>query len=225
MALQGNLKDMSLANLIQVNCQAVRTARLSLTHQGQTAAIFIADGQVVHAENGSQQGDLVLYQALAWDDGTFTVDTDVPSPARTIQTPWSALLLEGMKRVAEMQKTQDNSAMENTSDSKPNADMLQRLKKIDGVAGVVLASSDGVVLNSDIPQSDGEREAAVAVFIGGAARQLSESLQLGKFQHGIVLWEKQRVLVVETPDHYYGLVLGEHSSPAIVANAVAQLFK
>ena len=224
MALQGNLKDMSLANLVQVNCQEIRTARLTLAHQGQTAAIFIADGQVVHAENDFEQGEQVFFRALVWQDGTFTLDTEMPSPARTIRTPWPALLLEGMKRASELQ-SKVKPAMEPSSNPKSNPDLLSRLKKIEGVAGAVLASSDGIVLNTDIPDSDGDREAAVAVFIGGAARQLSESLQLGEFQHGVVFWGNRRVLVLQTPDRYCGLVLSEHGSPALVARAAAQIFK
>src|SRR5574341_2242550 len=101
MPLQGSLKDMSLANLIQVNCQEMRSARLSLSHQGQTADIFLADGQVVHAQSGAQQGEPVVYEALTWDAGSFALDLDVPAPTHTIQTPWNALLLEGMKRAAQ----------------------------------------------------------------------------------------------------------------------------
>lgn len=224
MALQGNLKDMSLANLVQMNCQEMRTARLTLAHQGQTAAIFIADGQVVHAENDSEQGEQVFFRALAWQDGTFALDTDILSPARTIQSPWSALLLEGMKRASELQ-AQEKLAAESLSNSRSNTALLARLKKIEGVRGVVLASSDGIVLNTDLADGDGDREAAVAVFIGGAARQLSESLELGEFQHGVVLAGDYRVLVMQTTDRYCGLVLNERGSPALVASAAGQVFK
>ncbi len=222
MPLQGNLKEMSLANLIQINCQEMRTARLSLLHQGQTASIFFSDGQVVHAENGTNKGESVIYQALTWDDGTFTLDTDVPAPERTIQTSWPVLLLEGMKRAAEWQ-TEVDRAVESLAEPKMSPDQLGQLKAIDGVTGAVIASSDGVVQSSDIPDSDGEREAAVAVFVGGAARQIAETLSLGKFQHGIVFWKNRRVLVLGTPDRYFGLVLGEHGSPALVANAAARI--
>ncbi len=223
MPLQGNLKEMSLANLIQINCQEMRTARLTLAHQGKTASIFFSDGQVVHAENESSSGEQVIYQSLSWDDGTFTLDTDVPPPERTIQTAWPVLLLEGMKRAAEWQKEIDRAVDSLSPEVKKSPDMLNQLKAIDGVAGAVIASSDGVVQSTDISDSDGEREAAVAVFVGGAARQIGDLLQLGKFQHGIVFWKNRRVLVLETPDRYFGLVLGEHGSPALVASATMRI--
>ncbi len=223
MPLQGNLKDMSLANLIQINCQEMRTARLSLLHQGKTAAIFFSDGQVVHAENETKSGEEVIYQSLSWDDGTFTLDTDVPAPERTINTAWPILLLEGMKRAAEWQREIDRAVESLSIEGKKGSDTLSQLKAIDGVAGAVIASSDGVVQSSDISDSDGEREAAVAVFVGGAARQIGDVLQLGNFQHGIVFWKNRRVLVLQTSDRYFGLVLGEHGSPALVATAAMRI--
>lgn len=222
MGLQGNLKDMSLANLVQVNCQEMRTVRLTLAHRGQTAEIFIADGQVVHANSGAVQGEQVFYKALAWQDGTFSLDTDIPSPARTIQSPWSALVLEGMKRANDLQ-AEEKRALQTSS--KSSSDLLARLGKIEGVGGVVLASSDGIILDTTIADSDGEREAAVAVFLGGAARQLGESLQLGEFQHGVVSSGNRRLLILQTIDRFCGLVLGERGSPALVASAAAQIFK
>lgn len=226
MPLQGNLKEMSLANLIQLNCQEMRTARITLLHQGQTASIFFSDGQVVHAENESDSGEQVIYTSLTWDDGTFTLDTDVPPPKRTIQTAWPVLLLEGMKRAAEW-KNEVDRAVEGLSstEAKKSTDVMSQLKAIDGVAGAVIASSDGVIQSKDISDSDGEREAAVAIFVGGAAKQIGDSLQLGKFQHGIVFWRNRRVLVLETPDRYFGLVLSEHGSPALVANAAVRILE
>jgi hypothetical protein len=37
--------------------------------------------------------------------------------------------------------------------------------------------------------------------------------------------ESPRILVLEQPDRYVGLVLGENTSPAIVASAVTQVLK
>jgi hypothetical protein len=49
----------------------MRTARLSLLHQGKSADIFFSDGQVVHAENETKSGEDVIFQSLSWDDGTL----------------------------------------------------------------------------------------------------------------------------------------------------------
>lgn len=219
MPLQGNLKEMSLANLIQVNCQEMRSARLTLEHAGQAGEVYFSDGQVVHAVFGNAVGESAVYEMLAWADGTFVLDRDQHTLDKTITIKWNALLLEGMKRLAE----QPVAARRSEGVMKP--DVLAQLKAIDGVTGAVISASDGVVLGVDIPSSDGEGEAAVAVFVGTAAGQLGEALQLNTLSHGVVFLKNKRLLVLQQPDRFVGLVLAEHSSPAIVANAASQALK
>ncbi len=224
MPLQGNLKEMSLANLIQVNCQEMRSARLTLSRRGQSGQVYFSDGQVAHASTGPHRGENALYELLTWDDGTFTLDTDVHAPEHTIQTPWSDLLLEGMKRLAEWQAT-----AEGTTDSAPkpsgDARMLEQLKAIAGVSGVVIAACDGVVLAADIAAGTGEKEAAVAVFAGSAAAQIGDALRWDSFSQAIVTIKNRRVLVMAQPDRYVGLWLEDNASPAIVGNAAALVLR
>src|SRR5512136_2878473 len=87
MALQGSLQDMSVADLIQHNCQEGRTARidLRLSADGPTAVLYLDQGQIVHAESQGQTGEEVVYQVLAWGDGTFAVEPGQTSPERTVQ--------------------------------------------------------------------------------------------------------------------------------------------
>ena len=99
MATQGNLAEMSLANLIQVNCQEVRSARLTLTRLNQIGEVYFSDGQVVHAALDGQIGETALYELLAWSDGTFTLDREAHTSKQTIARPWGELLLEGMKQL------------------------------------------------------------------------------------------------------------------------------
>lgn len=219
MPLQGRLKEMSLTNLIQVSCQEMRAAHLTIAHKGQTGEIYFSDGQVVHAAAGSRIGEEAIYEMLAWDDGTFTLEKDVYAPDKSVHTNWPELLLEGMKRAAEW-KTDEREA-EHTM----NPDTLAQLKAIEGVTGAVIAASDGVVLATDVPDSDGEREAAVTVFVGGAANHIGDALQLDPFEHGLAVLKKNRVLVLKRPDRFVGLILGERASPTMVATAAEQILK
>ncbi len=217
MPIQGDLKEMSLANLIQVNCQEMRSARLTLEHAGQRGEVYFSDGQVVHATLGNQSGVETVFAMLAWDRGTFVLDRDVAAPAKSITMPWNELLLQGMMRIDEQR---DHVEIEQTR----TRTILEQLRSIEGVSGAVIAASDGIVLGADVPSSDGEQEAAVAVFIGAAAQQLGETLELEGFSHGIVSLQDKRLLVLQMPDRFVGLVLtGERTSPAIVANAAKEI--
>lgn len=97
--------------------------------------------------------------------------------------------------------------------------LVEALKQIDSVVGVVVTARDGVVL-ADALEGDPQKEGAVAVFVGNAASQVAEPLALGSFNWGTVTMGKDVMLVVEQLDYYVGLLLDERASPAlVVANA------
>ena len=219
MPLQGNLAEMSLANLIQVNCQEMRSARLTLTRHGQNGEVYFSDGQVVHATFGTDTGEAALYELLTWSDGSFVLERDAHTVEKTIAKPWGELLLEGMKRLPSRVATADRTEVN------VDRDALAKLRALDNVTGVVISACDGIVLASNIPGSDGEAEAAVAVFVGSAANQLGESLQLDAFGHGLVTLKNKRLLILEQPNRYIGLVLADHASPTIVASAATEILR
>lgn len=237
MALQGSLQDMSVADLIQHNCQEGRTARIDLRlgTDGPTAVLFLEEGQIVHAESQGEKGEEVVYQVLAWAEGTFSVEPGQTSTERTIQRSYAGLLLEGIRRIdeaaeeaAEPQAAGSSLAAGTGEGSKKEegkmSERLQSLKAIEGVTGVVIAARDGVVLEHSL-EGDPDKEGAVAVFVGYAAAQVGESLALGNFEWGTVAVGKETMLVVERPDFYVGLLLEEKASPALVASKVEGLLR
>jgi len=221
MPLQGNLQEMSLANLIQVNCQEMRSARLVLTRANQSGEIYFSDGQVVHATLGNLQGEQAVYVLLTWDEGTFILERDVAAPVKTIALPWQTLLLEGMKHAVERPREEKVT----TQGGAMADDVITQLRAISGVEKVVLAASDGVLMDADVRDSDAENQAAVTVFVGTAAQQLSNTLQLGTFVHGVVAQKSRRLLILPQAERYVGLILAENASPTIVANAASEILK
>ncbi|MCX7839110.1 MAG: DUF4388 domain-containing protein [Anaerolineae bacterium] len=101
MSTRGNLQDISVADLIQQNCQARKTARLTLRAHGEEATVFFAAGQVTHATLGEMQGEEVVYRVLNWTEGHFELEPGIVAPRTTIQRTWSGLLLEGARRLDE----------------------------------------------------------------------------------------------------------------------------
>ncbi len=103
--------------------------------------------------------------------------------------------------------------------------ILAQLRAVEGVTGAVITAADGVVLDADIPQGDAESEAAVTVFIGTAAGQLSEALRLDAFSHGVITMKNKRLLIVPQHDRYIGVILAENTSAAIVASAATEILR
>ncbi len=224
--VHGNLRSMSLPGIVQINCTERNQARLRIRHDGEEGHIFFADGEVVHAAVGSRVGEEAVYTMLAWEDGDFDLEMDVPAPRRTITTGWSGLLLEGIRRLDErtvgLEELQEIEK-EGVTDEMIQ-DLTKALAKIEGVTGAVIAARDGIVLTHEL-EGDPEKEGAVAVFVGNAASQAGEIIGLGRFEWGTVVVGKETTLVLEQPDYYVGLRLGERASPAIVASRAEAVLK
>jgi predicted regulator of Ras-like GTPase activity (Roadblock/LC7/MglB family) len=219
MAMQGRLRDMSVADLIQHTCQDGKTAKLQMENLGQTAQIFFDSGQVVHATLGDLTGESAVYRALAWTDGTFNLEADIAPPARSISRSYTALLLEGARRIDE--DSEPAGAAEPAVAAPDPAEKgapgpLGSLTAIDGVGGAVIVAEDGVVIGHSI-EGDAEKEGAVAAFIGAAALQAGASLGLGKFKRAAIGISTGSLLVLRHEDTYVALLLKEGASPAMVA--------
>ncbi len=100
---------------------------------------------------------------------------------------------------------------------------LASLKDISGVLGVIETASDGTILGAELPDGDGQKEAALAVFLGAAADQIGEILELGAFERGIETVGTRRMVVMKHGEGYVGLVLTDHASPALVASAASNI--
>jgi len=228
MAVKGKLRDISLASLISVNCNEMNQARLTVWHEDKEGVLFFADGNITHMTLGDQEGDSVLHEMLSWEDGEFELAPGVASPKRTVSTPWSTLLLEGMQHVDESAPELARMLAEPVPDDPSSSSnrQAQRLRTIDGVSGAVIVARDGNVIEADMAD-DPDKEGAVAVFVGSAASQIGESLALGPFERGVVetLGSGARLLIIERPDYYAGVLLAERASPALVAAKVVAILQ
>ena len=118
MALQGNLRDMAVADLIQQYGQDEKTAVLHITHGNEEAILYFHEGTVAHAELGDQDGEEVVYHALGWEDGAFSLEMDVSPPTISITRSWSGLLLEGARRLDEADQEAEILAAEKEMEEK-----------------------------------------------------------------------------------------------------------
>ena len=99
--------------------------------------------------------------------------------------------------------------------------LAHSLNEMDMVSGAVIVARDGTVL-AEAVESNAEKEGAVAVFVGNAADQIGEAMALGPFDWGVIAMGRDRMLVLEQPDFFVGLLLTEKASPALVAAKVEE---
>ncbi|MBO9369967.1 MAG: DUF4388 domain-containing protein [Chloroflexi bacterium] len=146
MAIQGHLGEMGLATLIQLTCQEATQARLTLRRDDQEAVLYFDRGNIVHALSADQEGKEVVYRVLTWKDGEFRLEMGIPPPARTIETPWSALLMEGLHRQDEERwETLDAEQIQREEEFAMPENMNDILKELSGqVPGFIAAAVVGM---------------------------------------------------------------------------------
>ena len=149
------------------------------------------------------------------------------APRRTISSNWNSLLLEGIRRIDEGEPLSEESVrVEPYAAPLAATDDMTRLagqlKTIAGVEGTVIISHDGVVFASEI-DGNPEKEGAVAVFVGNAAKEVGRTMKLDPFDWGLITMGDDRMLIIERPTFFVGLALGEKASPALVSAEAAKV--
>ncbi len=144
MAIQGQLQDMGLPSLVQYACTANQTACLHVQHRDEEAEVYFDSGEIVHVALGPESGEEAFYQLLGWEEGVFTLEPEVPAPARTVATPWSMLLMDGLQRYDE--ETWDTSELQEDYDMPENIrDILVELGgQVPGFIATSVCGMDGL---------------------------------------------------------------------------------
>jgi len=104
MAIEGDLKELSLTSLVQMLCLERRRAILQLSRRGEEGFIFVADGEIVHCALGRLEGEAAVYHLLSWSDGLFRVTEDQGEVPRTIGKNLNYLLIESTRIFDERQR-------------------------------------------------------------------------------------------------------------------------
>ena len=167
MALVGNLRDLKLANLIQLNCMEKNTAKLTIEHAGKYGTIYFQSGQIVHAEYDPEIGEKAIYRLLALNEGKFKVESGVRPPTVPVVASWSNLLLEGMHQLDTRMSAEDSR----------NRGILDMLLNVKGVERAAILSPDGDLITGDLPVKDEFLLSALSVL---ESSKLSESAGLDR---------------------------------------------
>jgi hypothetical protein len=171
MALVGNLKDLKLPNLIQINCMEKNIAKLTLEHSGQYGFLYFQGGQIVHAEFDPDTGEKALFRMLTFHEGKFKVEADIRPPIVTIKAHWNNLLLEGLHQLDDLQAKEDGGFKH----------LVEMIMNIRGVKRAAVFSPEGEVKAGNFDVGD---DAILNAFSYIEAKQL-EGL-LGFSANGII---------------------------------------
>ncbi len=101
MALTGHLSDLSLSELIEFFCNQRKTGQLKVLYPQGHGYFFLQTGSVVDARIGVLRGIDAVYYALTLPNAKFEFGAAPDPIERTINQPWTQVVLEGLRRLDE----------------------------------------------------------------------------------------------------------------------------
>jgi hypothetical protein len=105
--LRGNLKQLSLLDILRMLSTGRRSGRLDIKQAGKSGEIYLDRGNIVHAVTGTQIGENGVYTLMGWLEGDFTFTPDFPAPERSIDAASEQLLLEATRQAEQWEDIKD----------------------------------------------------------------------------------------------------------------------
>lgn len=133
MALTGHLSDLSLSELIEFFCNQRKTGQLRVLYPQGHGYFYLHSGSVVDARIGVLRGIDAVYYSLTLPSAKFEFSGSPEAPERTINQPWTQVVLEGLRRLdegvvpaaafPENYAVNDPEAIDNRESEEPSADI------------------------------------------------------------------------------------------------------
>ena len=229
-ALEGNLQMMSLASIIQINCEERNQAQLTLNHLGKGGTIFFNNGEMVHAETGDLVGDEAIYSLLGWEEGTFKLKMGVEPELITIDKNWSGLLLEGMRRIDEstadwIPDWEDVSApVEEEQGNQLPERIVKAIITNRDVTSAVICSNTGKLIAEE-KSSDPESDIALGELLIEKAENISGYLDGGNLVWIVLSGSESRFYYQQQEDNLLLMSLTKKSSAETVYKSVQTIYQ
>ncbi|MEO8348276.1 MAG: DUF4388 domain-containing protein, partial [Acidobacteriota bacterium] len=94
MSFQGSLRELQLADIIQLVSTSGKTGRFVLVHDDERGELYLKQGRIVHAQVGDVSGDEAVYALASWASGEFFFTPDAETDRVTVQKSNTRLLME-----------------------------------------------------------------------------------------------------------------------------------
>lgn len=200
--MQGNLSDMTVANLIQNICMDQKTAKLLIKNGHAEVNLYFDGGNVVHASSNNAVGEEVVFQILEWENGTFDLETGVHPPAATIDRSWTGLLLEGARRHDENNQSTNHHKESNTMAAKKKSELLAEslsglLASSSDIEGAAVVGNDGLVYSVNVPQKvlDENMVGAASAAVLSLSLRSVDQLKRGDYKQTLIQGSDGNIIV------------------------------
>jgi CheY-like chemotaxis protein len=201
---RGMMRRVGLQEVLQMECLGRKSSVLEIFTGKVRGRIFVSDGDIIHAESGSLQGEVALYGLLGLRGGEFNLRPFAEPPERTISGQYEFLLMEAARLTDEGSNPFESAGVESTlveplsseafldasgAQQSPPQDIVVRTQEI------LLASGSGAPLYEwECPQVAARLDLLKQLEEDAAI--LSKSLPAGRFDRLEIGGPKDRVVCV-----------------------------
>jgi predicted regulator of Ras-like GTPase activity (Roadblock/LC7/MglB family) len=209
---EGEIDGLGLSDLIQLGVHNRFSGCIHVQADRGSGRIFLRDGEIVHAEQGGQVGEEAFYDILKWPAGRFSLQRNVSSTRSTIRKGWQHLILEA-HRVIDEEAARLRPGLpgggdgEDEGEGRPaeRAGMMERLRRIPGVASVVLQRMYGVPLGDD--SYEAEVLAGQALYLAMVSKQLGSIFRTGEVLSATVEGQSRHLLLFAASGHFLSVLV------------------
>jgi len=100
--VSGSLDEMGFMETVQILVNRAKDALIKLgSEAGETASVYLHDGEIIFAATENLSGEEAIYELLAWKSGFFQVVTPDQLPDRNVFGSTEAIMLEGCRLMDE----------------------------------------------------------------------------------------------------------------------------
>lgn len=99
--ITGDLQTLSLPDIIQTLVTGMKTACVTLNHDGLSGMIWFENGAVRHAKTHARIGEEAFFEMVRWNEGEFIIEHGVHCKQISVTQDTMYLLMEGMRLVDE----------------------------------------------------------------------------------------------------------------------------
>lgn len=101
-----------------------------------------------------------------------------------------------------------------------DAGLIDKIKEIEGIAGVAIVSSDGSIVESS---GMSESDASLVVFAGSTAKEVSDMFVLGLPNVTVIQGSNYKLVISKKDDGYIGAMIEQDANIQSVKSEIASL--
>ncbi|MBT1070626.1 DUF4388 domain-containing protein [Pelotalea chapellei] len=202
---QGAVAGLSLADVIQLKGHNRYTGCITVSYGNHSGTIFFINGEIVHAEQGSESGERAIFEIIRWPGGTFSIHPEMTTNVCTIHCRTDYLLLDAFRRLDEDRAGTGKEEKINFTPRRKMSKVAAALQEISAVTYAVLLDKQGT------PVQDSSIEAGAlagkGLFLATTGNRLGALLGLGDVKAAAVQTTNFGLLMYDSRQHYLSIAI------------------